>query len=56
MANKYIFSKYALIGDTLDLKQNVNLEIDQSGKIIEISFPLSSLSSFSGSFIRFMFL
>jgi len=38
MANKCLFSKYALIGDNLDLKQNVNLEIDQTGKIIDISY------------------
>lgn len=37
MANKYLFSNYALIGENLDLKQNVNLEIDQNGKIIHIS-------------------
>ena len=38
MANKYLFSKYALIGENLDLKQNVNLEIDQNGKISNISY------------------
>ncbi len=38
MANKYLFSKYALIGETLDLKQNVNLEIDQNGRIIGLSY------------------
>jgi len=37
MANKYLFSNYALIGEDLDLKQNVNLEIDQNGRIINIS-------------------
>ncbi len=34
MANKYLFSKYALIGENLELKQNVKLEIDQNGRII----------------------
>ncbi len=38
MANKYLFSKYGLIGENLDLKQNINLEIDQSGKILNLSY------------------
>jgi len=38
MAKKYLSSKYALIGDNLDLKQNVNLETDQNGRIITISY------------------
>jgi len=38
MANKYLFSKYALIGENLDLKQNVNLEIDHNGRIIGLSY------------------
>ena len=38
MAKKYLFSKYALIGENLDLKQNVNIEIDQNGRIINISY------------------
>ncbi|MFX1366858.1 MAG: amidohydrolase family protein [Promethearchaeota archaeon] len=38
MANKYLFSKYALIGENLDLKQNVKLEIDQNGRIINLSY------------------
>ncbi len=38
MANKSLFSKYALIGDNLHLKQNVNLEIDHTGKIMDISY------------------
>ncbi len=38
MAKKYLFSNYALIGDNLDLKQNVNIEIDQNGRITNISF------------------
>ena len=36
MANKSLFCNYALLGEDLDLKQNVNLEIDSNGKIIEI--------------------
>ena len=38
MANRYLFSKYGLIGENLDLKQNINLEIDQSGKILNLSY------------------
>jgi cytosine/adenosine deaminase-related metal-dependent hydrolase len=38
MANKYLSSKYALIGENLDLKQNVNLEIDQNGRIVGLSY------------------
>jgi cytosine/adenosine deaminase-related metal-dependent hydrolase len=38
MANKNIFCRYALLGESLELKQNVNLEIDQSGKIRDISY------------------
>ncbi len=37
MAKKFLYSKYALIGENLDLKQNVNLEIDENGRIIHIS-------------------
>ena len=38
MAKKYLFSKYALIGENLDLKQNVNVEVDQIGRITNISY------------------
>jgi cytosine/adenosine deaminase-related metal-dependent hydrolase len=38
MAKKYLFSKFALIGDNLDLKQNVNIEVDQKGIIIDLSY------------------
>ena len=38
MAKKYLFSNYALIGENLDLKQNVNIETDQNGRIINISY------------------
>ncbi len=37
MAKKYLFSKYALIGENLDLKQNVKIDIDHNGRIIDIS-------------------
>ncbi|UCC19430.1 MAG: amidohydrolase family protein [Promethearchaeota archaeon] len=42
MENKYIFSKYAFIGENLDLRQNVNLEINQNGKIIDLSYEIIS--------------
>lgn len=38
MPNKSIFSKFALIGEDLELKQDVFLEIDEKGKIIEITY------------------
>ncbi len=38
MANKSLFCKYGLIGEDLELKQNINLEIDSSGKILEIFY------------------
>jgi cytosine/adenosine deaminase-related metal-dependent hydrolase len=38
MANKSLFYSYALIGEDLDLKQNVHLEIDSDGRIIELSY------------------
>ena len=38
MPNKSLFCKYALLGEDLELKQNVNLEIDSTGKILEISY------------------
>jgi len=38
MTNKYLFSEYGLVGENLDLKQNINLEIDQSGKILNLSY------------------
>ncbi|MFW9988831.1 MAG: hypothetical protein ACFFC3_09270 [Candidatus Odinarchaeota archaeon] len=38
MANKYLFSNYALIGENLDLKQNVKLEIYQNGRILNLSY------------------
>ncbi len=37
MPNKSIFSKFALIGEDLELKQDVLLEIDEEGKIINIT-------------------
>jgi len=38
MTIKYLFSRYALIGENLDLRQNVNLEVNQYGKIIDLSY------------------
>ena len=37
MLNCKIFSRFALIGEDLELKQNVRLEINHEGKIINIS-------------------
>ncbi|MFX1389614.1 MAG: amidohydrolase family protein [Promethearchaeota archaeon] len=36
MESKHFFCKYGLIGEDLDLKQNVELEIDDTGKILNI--------------------
>ena len=38
MTSKQIFSKYALIGDNLDLKQDVTIEINEDGIITKISY------------------
>ena len=38
MTNRQIFCKYGLIGDNLDLKQNVNIEIDKSGTISSLKY------------------
>ena len=40
MTIKYLFSRYALIGENLDLRQNVNLDINQNGKIIDLSYEI----------------
>lgn len=37
METKCIFSKYGFIGENLDFKQNINLEIDERGAILNIS-------------------
>ena len=37
MPNRHIFTRYGLIGDNLDLKKNIDLEIDKEGRIINIS-------------------
>jgi len=37
MANKHIFARYGLIGDDLALKANIDLEIDNEGRIASIS-------------------
>jgi cytosine/adenosine deaminase-related metal-dependent hydrolase len=41
MPNSQIFSKFGLIGENLDLKENVSLEIDKEGKILNIDFENS---------------
>ncbi|MFX1392832.1 MAG: amidohydrolase family protein [Promethearchaeota archaeon] len=38
MVNFQIFSKFGLIGENLDLKENVSLEIDKEGRILNIDF------------------
>ena len=37
MVNKHIFTRFGLIGDNLDLKANIDLEIDNEGRIASIS-------------------
>jgi len=37
MPKKHIFTRYGLIGDNLDLKKNIDLEIDEEGRIVKIS-------------------
>ena len=38
MPTSHIFSKYGLIGDNLDLKENISLEINNEGKILNLTF------------------
>ncbi len=38
MPNSQIFCKYGLIGENLDLKENISLEIDKEGQILNIDF------------------
>ena len=38
MVNSQIFCKFGLIGENLDLKENVSLEIDKEGRILHIDF------------------
>ena len=38
MPNKHIFTRYGLIGDNLDLKKNIDLEINKEGRIISILY------------------
>lgn len=38
MPNKHIFTRYGLIGDNLDLKKNIDLEIDNEGRIMNILY------------------
>jgi len=51
MPTSHIFSKYGLIGDNLDLKENISLEINDNGKILKINFddPSKSLDISSNS-------
>jgi cytosine/adenosine deaminase-related metal-dependent hydrolase len=35
---KTIYSKYGLIGENLEIKQNVNIKVDDDGKITDISY------------------
>ncbi len=38
MPKTAIYSKYGLIGDDLELKKNISIEVDKDGKIITLSF------------------
>ena len=38
MPNRHIFTRYGLIGDNLDLKKNIDLEIDKEGRIMNILY------------------
>jgi len=38
MSKKSLFSKYALIGDNLELKQNVNFDLTPDGKILNLLY------------------
>ena len=38
MPTSHIFCKYGLIGDNLDLKENISLEINNEGKILKLIF------------------
>ncbi|MFX1572152.1 MAG: amidohydrolase family protein [Promethearchaeota archaeon] len=38
MSNKQFFSDFGLIGDNLELKKNINIEINNEGRIVEISY------------------
>ena len=51
MQSKKIFSKYGLIGENLDLKQNVELDIDKNGIIIDLSYDniIGDINPFSAS-------
>ncbi len=44
MREQQIFSRYALIGKNLDIKENVNIEIDAEGKFKKITFNESEKS------------
>lgn len=38
MPEKYLYCKFGLIGENLDLKQNINLSFDKEGRITELNF------------------
>ena len=38
MTKTAIYSKYGLIGDDLELKKNISIEVDKDGKILTISY------------------
>ena len=42
MPTSHIFCKYGLIGENLDLKENISLEINSEGKISKINFDIPS--------------
>jgi len=38
MPTKHVFTRYGLIGDNLDLKKNIDMEIDKEGRIMNILY------------------
>ena len=40
MPSKSIFCEYALIGEDLELKQDVSIEINENGKVSEINYKI----------------
>jgi hypothetical protein len=38
MPNKEIYSRFGLIGNNLDLRENISLEINKDGKIVKINY------------------
>ncbi len=41
MPNKEIYSRFGLIGNNLDLRENISLEINKDGKIVKINYDTS---------------